>query len=249
MNNKKIKNQKVGDSKSEFHESAEKHVSGSAQYVDDIPLPGRSLHAYLGFSECAHGLITSLDLEEVRAVRGVVDVFTANSIPGTNDISPTGKNDEPILAQNEVLFWGQPIFVVVAQTRLIARKAARLAKISYEELDVILDICGAEEKGKVLVAPSLELKNGNVRQALLESPRRIKGEIKIGGQDHFYLEGQVALSIPRFILPHSTRLKCSTWFLKPWEFLITRLLLKFDEWVEVLVEKKRSQINLLYFQP
>ena len=196
MTNETIKDHKVGDPLSEIHESAEKHVSGYAQYVDDIPLPERSLHAYIGFSECAHGFITSLDLEEVRAVEGVIDVFTANSIPGRNDISPTGKNDEPILAQNEVLFWGQPIFVVVARKRLIARKAARLAKVSYEELDVILDICGAEEKGKVLVAPSLELKKGNVRQGLLESPRRIKGEIKIGGQDHFYLEGQVALSIP-----------------------------------------------------
>ena len=182
--------------KSEIHESAEKHVSGSAQYVDDIPLPMASLHAYLGFSECAHGLITSLDLEKVRAVEGVVDVFTANSIPGKNDISPTGKDDEPILAQNEVLFWGQPIFVVVAQTRNIARKAARLAEVSYEKLDFISDIHDAEKKGKVLVSPSLVLKKGDVGQALLESPRRIKGEIHIGGQDHFYLEGQVALSIP-----------------------------------------------------
>ena len=182
--------------KSEIHESAEKHVSGSAQYVDDIPLPKASLHAYLGFSACAHGLITSLDLDKVRAVEGVVDVFTANSIPGKNDISPTGKDDEPILAQNEVLFWGQPIFVVVAQTRNIARKAARLAEVSYEKLDFISDIHDAEKKGKVLVSPSLVLKKGDVGQALLESPRRIKGEIHIGGQDHFYLEGQVALSIP-----------------------------------------------------
>ena len=182
--------------KSEIHESAEKHVSGSAQYVDDIPLPKASLHAYLGFSACAHGLITSLDLEKVRAVEGVVDVFTANSIPGKNDISPTGKDDEPILAQNEVLFWGQPIFVVVAKTRNIARKAARLAEVSYEKLDFISDIHDAEKKGKVLVSPSLVLKKGDVGQALLESPRRIKGEIHIGGQDHFYLEGQVALSIP-----------------------------------------------------
>mgnify|MGYP001428290156 FL=1 len=113
----------------EVHESAKKHVSGSAQYVDDIPLPEESLHAYLGFAETAHGVISALDLAAVREAQGVIDVFTANAIPGKNDISPTGKNDEPILAENQVLFWGQPIFVVVAKTRNIARKAARLAKV------------------------------------------------------------------------------------------------------------------------
>ncbi|MDG2474683.1 MAG: xanthine dehydrogenase molybdopterin binding subunit [Paracoccaceae bacterium] len=196
-----VKTEKVKDNKINFishnpHESSEKHVSGSAQYVDDIPLPAGSLHAYIGFSECAHGLITSLDLSDVRELRGVIDVFTANSIPGNNDISPTGKNDEPILAENEVLFWGQPIFVVVAKTRNIARKAARLAKVTYDDLDFISDIRTAEANGGVLVAPSLELKNGNVENALKEAPRRIKGEIEIGGQDHFYLEGQVALTLP-----------------------------------------------------
>ncbi len=180
----------------EKHESSEKHVCGSAYYTDDIPLPQGSLDAYLGFAECAHGLITSLDLSDVRQVDGVVDVFTANSIPGKNDISPTGKNDEPILAENEVLFWGQPIFVVVAKKRNIARKAARLAKVSYEELEVITDIRSAEKAGGELVAPSLELKNGDIDDTLQKAPRRIKGEIEIGGQDHFYLEGQVSIAVP-----------------------------------------------------
>ena len=196
LSQKKIKDNKIEFYFHQAHESSEKHVTGSAQYVDDILLPGGSLHAYLGFSECAHGLISSLDLSEVRLVKGVVDVFTANSIPGINDISPTGKNDEPILAENKILFWGQPIFVVVAETRLIARKAARLAKVIYEDLGSILDIRAAEAKERELVAPSLELKNGNLNKALNEAPRRIKGEIEIGGQDHFYLEGQVALTIP-----------------------------------------------------
>ena len=179
-----------------FHESAHKHVSGSAMYVDDIPTQDRCLHAYIGFSTCTHGLISSLDLDEVRSVEGVVDVFTANSIPGKNDISPTGKNDEPILVETEVLFWGQPIFVVVAKTRIIARKAARLGKVRYEQLPFSIDIRSSETDLKTLVAPSLELKKGNTLKALSKSPRRLKGEIEIGGQDHFYLEGQVAMSIP-----------------------------------------------------
>ena len=196
-----MKNQPVGQMKinlcvSDVHESAEKHVSGSAQYIDDIPLPEGSLHAYIGFADCAHGIITSLDLSNVRKYQGVVDVFTANSIPGKNDISPTGKNDEPILAENEILFWGQPLFVVVGKTRDIARKAARLASVAYESLEVVPDIRSAETGSSTLVAPSLELKNGNVEEALRGAPRRIKGEIEIGGQDHFYLEGQIAMTIP-----------------------------------------------------
>lgn len=178
------------------HDSAQNHVSGTARYVDDINLPVGSLHAYLGFAECAHGYITSLDLAGVRNFEGVVDVFTANSIPGKNDISPTGKNDEPILAENEILFWGQPIFVVVAKTRTIARQAARFAKVTFEQLDFLSDIRSAEANGGILVSPSLELKNGDVDRALKLAPRRIKGEIEIGGQDHFYLEGQVSLSVP-----------------------------------------------------
>ena len=196
MTERKIKDRGLKHYVNQIHESAEKHVSGSAQYVDDIPMPKASLHVYLGFSDCAHGLINSLNLDEVRQTQGVKDVFAANAIPGVNDISPTGKSDEPILAENEVLFWGQPIFVVVAETREIARRAARLAKVTYEELEIISNIRAAEKKGGVLVAPSLELKRGDVEKALKISPRRINGEIEIGGQDHFYLEGQIAMASP-----------------------------------------------------
>ena len=86
------------------HESAHKHVTGSARYVDDLAMPEGTLHAYLGLANCAHGLITSLDLDSIRGVPGVKDVFTANAIPGVNDISPTGSMDEPILADKKVLF-------------------------------------------------------------------------------------------------------------------------------------------------
>ncbi len=190
-----IKNKDSG-LESEVHDSASKHVCGSAIYVDDIELPARCLHCYLGFSNLAHGLITSLDLDDVRAFPGVVDVFTANSIPGENDISPSGKNDEPILADREVSFWGQPIFVVVAETRQTARKAARLAQVTYEELDFIPDIRSSEANGKTLVCPGLKLEKGDVSIALAKPSRRLSGEIEIGGQDHFYLEGHVSLSVP-----------------------------------------------------
>ena len=156
MKNRQPSQNKINFCAHDIHESSEKHVSGLAQYIDDIPLPEGSLHAYIGFADCAHGIITSLDLSAVRKYQGVVDVFTANSIPGKNDISPTGKNDEPILAENEILFWGQPLFVVVGKTREIARKAARLASVAYESLEFVPDIRSAESGSAALVSPSLE---------------------------------------------------------------------------------------------
>ena len=108
------------------HESASLHVTGSAKYTDDIPSPANTLHAYLGLSTIARARITGMDLSAVRAAPGVVDVLTVADIPGHNDVSPTGLNDEPIFATDEVAFWGQPLFAVLAETRDQARRAAQL---------------------------------------------------------------------------------------------------------------------------
>ena len=121
------------------HDSAEKHVTGRADYTDDLPLPDGALHAYLGLATVAHGTIRSMDLTDVRAAPGVIDVLTAADIPGRNDISPIGKGDDPILAQGRVMFHGQPVFAVIAETRDQARRAAALARISYDELPFVLD--------------------------------------------------------------------------------------------------------------
>ncbi len=95
------------------HDSAAKHVTGSAEYCDDIPEPVGTLHAYLGLSTRAHALIRELDLSAVRSAPGVIGVLTAEDLPGSNDVSPTGRNDEPIFATEKVEFWGQPMFAVV----------------------------------------------------------------------------------------------------------------------------------------
>ena len=178
------------------HDSARKHVTGSARYVDDIAMPEGTLHAYLGLANCTHGLITSLDLDAIREIPGVKDVFTANAIPGVNDISPTGSMDEPILAHKKVLFWGQPVYVVLAETRELARQAARKGKIVYEKIPPIVDIKSALEKQQKLVTPAMQLQKGDVLNALKNSPHRLSGQLEIGGQDHFYMEGQVAVAIP-----------------------------------------------------
>jgi len=182
--------------KSDIHDSAIKHVSGEARYIDDMGEPQGTCHAYLGFSECAHGKITLMDLSAVARAEGVICLLGGNDIIGGNDISPTGLNDEPVFATDRVEFWGQPIFAVVAKTRDQARRAARLAVVEYEELTPVLNIEQAQKNGGELVTKPLTLRLNEVDAALKNSPNRISGKMVIGGQDHFYLEGHIAFAIP-----------------------------------------------------
>ncbi|WP_051987730.1 xanthine dehydrogenase molybdopterin binding subunit [Bosea sp. UNC402CLCol] len=179
-----------------IHDSAPKHVAGEAFYIDDIAAPEGLLHAYLGLSGIAHGQLTSLDLDAVRAAPGVVSVLTAADIPGANDISSTHRHDEPVFATDRILFHGQPLFAVVAETREQARHAAVLAKAEYAEETPLLDIAAARAAGGRLVTDPLKLERGDVATAMAASPRRLKGAMTIGGQEHFYLESQIALAIP-----------------------------------------------------
>ncbi|WP_412051475.1 xanthine dehydrogenase molybdopterin binding subunit [Hoeflea sp. Naph1] len=178
------------------HDSAHKHVTGSADYIDDMPEPAGTLHAYLGLTDRAHARITALDLDAVRAAEGVVAVLTGADVPGVNDISPTGRDDEPVLATDTVLFHGQPVFAVIAETRDLARRAAKRAVISYEDLPHITDVRAAMEANYPLVTDPLKLERGDIAAGLSAAPRRLQGEMRIGGQDHFYLEGHIAMAIP-----------------------------------------------------
>ena len=179
-----------------IHDSAAKHVTGRADYTDDIAQPEGTLHAYLGLSTVTHARILGLDLSAVRAAPGVVEVLTAEDIPGVNDISPTGKHDEPVFPTDEIQFHGQPLFAVIAETRDAARRAAVLAKVDCEDLPFALDPLAARKAGYPYVTPPLTLERGEVDPALSTAPRRIEGTITIGGQDHMYLEGQIAFAIP-----------------------------------------------------
>jgi xanthine dehydrogenase large subunit len=179
-----------------IHDSAARHVAGEAVYIDDIAAPEGLLHAYLGLSRIAHGRLVSLDLAPVLAAPGVVAVLTAADIPGVNDISSTHRHDEPVFATQTILHHGQPLFAVVAQTRQAARQAAALAQAVYDEAPPVLDVAAARAAGGTLVTDPLKLERGDVAAALAASPRRLKGSMTIGGQDHFYLESQIALAIP-----------------------------------------------------
>ena len=178
------------------HDSAAKHVAGEALYIDDLPEPTGLGHACLGLSTIAHGRLLSLDLAAVETAEGVLAVLTAADIPGPNDISSTHRHDEPIFATNAILHHGQPLFAVVATTRDLARRAARLAKAEYSEEPPYIDVATARAAGGDLVTDPLKLERGDIAAALAASPRRLKGSMTIGGQDHFYLEGQIALAVP-----------------------------------------------------
>jgi xanthine dehydrogenase large subunit len=178
------------------HDSAVRHVSGTADYVDDLPEPRNLLHCYIGTSEVAHARILNMDLSAVEAYPGVVSVMTHSDIPGSNDISPVHLNDEPLLTHDLVEFAGQPLFAVAAESRAIARHAARLAKIEVEELPAILDIETALQEKSFVLAPQV-LRRGDAAKAIDTAPENLQGEITTGGQDHFYLEGQVSMSMPQ----------------------------------------------------
>jgi len=178
------------------HDSAHKHVTGAAVYIDDIAEPRGTLHACLGLSTAAHATIVACDLSAVKAAPGVVAVLTGEDMPGANDISPTGLEDEPVLATGKVQFYGQPIFAVVAATRDQARRAAQLAKVEYAPLPAVVAIDDLDPQKDRLVTKPLTLRRGDAAAALAAAPRRIKGRAHVGGQDHFYLEGQIALAVP-----------------------------------------------------
>ncbi|MGG7645604.1 xanthine dehydrogenase molybdopterin binding subunit [Rhodovulum sp. YNF3179] len=177
------------------HDAARLHVTGAARYVDDIPLPANALHLCFGLSEIAHGEIGSMDLAPVRSAPGVVAVWTAADLPGANDVSPS-IHDEPLLADGTVQYVGQPIFLVAAESHLAARRAARRAKIAYRARPAILSIDDALAAGSRFEDPVVWRK-GDAEAAYAAAAHRVEGVIEIGGQEHFYLEGQAALALPQ----------------------------------------------------
>jgi xanthine dehydrogenase large subunit len=174
------------------HDSAERHVTGSAAYIDDIREPAGTLHVAPGYAPIAVGTITSLDLDAVRAAPGVVAVLTAADIPGANDVSPKLIGDDPALAEDRVRFHGQVVFVVVAQTRDQARRAAKKAKFTTEAETPVITVADATDT----VLPEYSFGRGDVEMGLAAAPLKLDGQFTIGGQEHFYLEGQIAMAVP-----------------------------------------------------
>ncbi|MCW3782841.1 xanthine dehydrogenase molybdopterin binding subunit [Defluviimonas salinarum] len=177
------------------HDSGRLHVSGTARYIDDVPLPANAAHLAFGISTVAHGEIVSMDLSEARAAPGVIAVWTADDLPFANDVSPS-IHDEPLLATGTVHYVGQPIFLVIAESHLAARKAARKGKIEYKELPALLTVDDAMAAGSRFEGGPVIWTKGDAAKAITGAPRVIEGRFEMGGQEHFYLEGQAALALP-----------------------------------------------------
>ncbi|MBS0297064.1 MAG: xanthine dehydrogenase molybdopterin binding subunit [Proteobacteria bacterium] len=177
------------------HDSAEKHVSGLAQYIDDIPEPSGTLQIYLAQSSRAHARLLKLDVSAVRSAQGVACVLTAADVPGKNDYSPI-MGDDPIFAEDKVEYVGQCLFAVAAETLAQARAASALAVVEYEDLPAVLTIDAAREADLTL-EPSQVMRLGDAQGEIAKAPRRLWGHVAIGGQDHFYLEGHIAMAAPK----------------------------------------------------
>ena len=178
------------------HDAAPLHVNGQARYIDDIPTPANCLHLAFGLSTVAHGDITAMDLEAVRAADGVTAVLTADDLQHDCDVSPAA-HDEPLLATGEVHYVGQAVFLVVATSHLAARKAARLGKIEYTEKPALLTIDAALAADSRFEGGPVIWSKGDADGALKTAPNTLSGSITMGGQEHFYLEGQAALVFPQ----------------------------------------------------
>lgn len=178
------------------HDAALLHVTGQARYVDDIPAPAGTLHLAFGTSDVACGTITAMDLSDVRAAAGVIAVLTADDLPFDNDVSPS-IHDEPLLSDGTVHYIGQPQFLVIATSHLAARHAARLGKIDIDAGTPILTIDAAMAANTRFEDGPRIYSKGDVDAALASAPHRLQGRIDMGGQEHFYLEGQAAMALPQ----------------------------------------------------
>ncbi|MEG0555838.1 MAG: xanthine dehydrogenase molybdopterin binding subunit [Comamonas sp.] len=194
------------------HESAHLHVAGEAAYIDDLPELEGTLHCALGLSPVANGRLTALALESVRSMPGVVDVITAADIPGVNDCGSI-IHDDPILCDGQIRYVGQPLFAVIARSRDAARRAAAMAKsvASITEEAPVLTPQKAHELGQYVLPPmhlNRSTRDGGARAAIDGAAHRLKGSLDVGGQEQFYLEGQISYAIPKE--DGAVHLHCST---------------------------------------
>jgi len=176
------------------HESGTKHVSGYANYIDDIIEPEGTLYGAIGYSKKAYAIIKKLDLREVWKSEGVVSVVTSADIPGRNDVGAVHDGD-PIFPKKAEYF-GQPLFAVAATSTELARKAVLKAKIFYKTLKPVIDIKEALRK-KLFVLKGRKIKRGDPSKKINKAKNFLKDSFILGSQEHFSLEGQIAFVIPK----------------------------------------------------
>ncbi len=194
MSESKNRPQTIAVGRAQAHDSARMHVTGQALYVDDLPQPANLLHAAIGCSAIACGTITHINLAAIRQAEGVVTVITDQDIPGSIDIGPVFPGD-PLLTSDEIAFHGQAIFAVAATSLLAARQAVQLAQINYRNRQPVLTIDQAMATQNFVRPPHFQ-QRGDPKEVIDRAPHQLAGQLRIGGQEHFYLEGQVSLAIP-----------------------------------------------------
>jgi xanthine dehydrogenase large subunit len=178
------------------HDSAHKHVSGRAVYIDDIPEPTGIQHVHIELSRVPHARVVNLDLSAVDGAEGVTATLTADDIAGVNDFGYMDALDDRVFAGELVEYAGQAIFAVVAHSIEQARRAAKLAVVDYDVLEPVLTVEQAMEQNQLL-AECPVLARGDAAGALDASPHRLTGRFETGGQEHFYLEGHISMALPR----------------------------------------------------
>lgn len=177
------------------HNSIRFHVSGESVYIHDMKLSEDALIGHLVYSTKAHAQIKSLNCFKAKALEGVVCILTHKDIPGINEMGPIAK-DEPCLVEGEVNFIGAPIALIAAKDTEIAHKAAQLIEIEYEELPAIIGLEEAMEKGETFQKVR-KLEEGNWQKEIQNAPHQLIGDLHTGGQEHWYLETQTTLAVPR----------------------------------------------------
>ena len=216
-----------------IHDSGKKHVSGFAEYTDDISEPLNTLFGAIGWSKKAHAIIKKIDLRDVKNSEGVESVVTYQDIPGRNDVGPVFDGD-PIFPKTKVEYYGQPLFAVAATSVELARKAVLKAKVFYKELKPIITISEALKKNNLLFKPRI-IKKGNPSQKISRSKNKITGNFMTGSQEHFYLEGQVSLAIPKednnFLVYSSTQHPSET------QQIIAKMLKQKSNSIDVIVRR------------
>jgi xanthine dehydrogenase large subunit len=178
-----------------FHESAKAQVAGAASYIDDLPTLQGTLYATPVMSAVACGTLRGIVSAGALALPGVVRVITAEDIRGDKLIA-SFSHDEPILAVDTVQHVGQVVALVVAESMNIARRAARFVKLDIETMPAILSI-GQAVAAKSWVLPPVEVKRGDALAAINWAKNQLTGSLEVGGQEHFYLEGQIAYAVPQ----------------------------------------------------
>ena len=179
---------------SKFHESARAQVAGAATYIDDLPELRGTLHAAPVCAPVAHGKLLRLDASAALAVPGVRAFISAADIPGDTTLAAFA-HDEPVFAHETVQFVGQVGGLIVADTVMTARRAARLVKWQVEALPAVLSVWEAHAL-QSYVLPPVHVKRGDAQAALARAPHQLEGTFEVGGQEHFYLEGQIASVVP-----------------------------------------------------